>query len=426
MTPPRIALALVCGLVLRTSCLGVVAYNFTEGDAASYRYAASVLAEHHVFSYSPTPPYEPTAYRPPGYVFFIAAVSHVSSSVLATQLAQIALSLATAVLLALIARRLAPGTEGLVLWGAVLNPFDAVYAGAGLSECFTAALMVGSAASLVLLDGWRQWVVAGLALGLLCLSRDIYLALIPFGAIAFLVAGGRVSLKPRFVAALRVGLVAALVVLPWTIRNYAHFGRFVPVSAGRLGYSLWMGAWAVDGSFTLNDATGRTYPDVAFLVPTEREIVAKADADIATSEPVFKRLFVERFKAEPLRVIGRWLIRWPRLWFGTRFDIFELNPTLFPRGSLQWTAAKALLFLLNALLMLGMAVGAVIATRARSPMAWALTPIAFTALIYLPLNSFENRYSQPMFPFVTLLFAVAASAAERRLRSRAASQAVAS
>ena len=175
-----------------------------------------------------------------------------------------------------------------------------------------------------------------------------------------------------------------------------------------------MGTWAVDGSFTTNDATGRAYPEVAFLKAADREAVTSAGTDIATSEPVFKRLFAERMSAEPAQVFLRWAVRWPRLWLGTRFDIFELNRAVLPAGSRAWMLTKASLFALNALFLMGAVIGGVFAYRARSPVRWALLPLAFTSLVYLPLNSFENRYSQPMFPFLTLLLAFGLSALRAR------------
>jgi len=403
-------LAVACGLFVRVGCLAGVEYTFEQGDAASYRASALTLVDHRVFSMSEDAPYEPTAYRPPGYTAFLAMVAMVSRSTLAPQLLQILISLASAILLSLVARRVAPGTEEVVLWVAVLNPFDAVYAASGLSECVTTALLVAVAAAFTLLVGSRRLLVAGALLGLLCLFRDIYLALIPFGCATYLLLPGREGLRQRVGEVAAVGLLSALVIAPWTARNFVQFHHPIPVSAGRLGYSLWMGTWATDGAFTAHDATGRTYPDTAFLTAQDREAVMDAGADVATSEPIFKRLFAERMRAEPGKVVLRWLVRWPRLWLGTRFDIFELNRTAMPAGSMRWKLAKAALFGLNAMFLVGAAVGAVISWRARSNVRWALLPIAFTSLIYLPLNSFENRYSQPMFPFLTLLLAVGAVA----------------
>ena len=411
--------ALACGLVLRLGCQVGVEYRYDTGDAASYRAAALTLVDEGVYSASDQAPFEPTAYRPPGYAAFLSLVALLSRSVLAAQLAQILVSLVSAVLLFLTARRLAPGTERIALWLAILNPFDAVYASAGLSECLTTAVLIALSATVVLFTGPRRIILGGLLLGLLCLLRDIYLALIPFAGGIYLLTATRDDIKRRFGEVIVVGLLAGLVISPWTARNFVHFHRIIPISAGRLGYSLWMGTWATDGSFTANDATGRVYPEVAFLKDVDREEVVRAGADVGTSEPIFKRLFAERMAAEPVQVVLRWLIRWPRLWLGTRFDIFELNRSVFPSGSPSWKVLKATLFGLNGLFLFGAALGSVIAWRQRSPVRWALVPIAFTSLVYLPLNSFENRYSEPMFPFLTLLAAVGLVAARSRwTRSR--------
>lgn len=407
LTRFHLLVALGVGLLVRASCQGGVEYRFDAGDAASYRGAALTLLEHGVFSYSTSAPFEPTAYRPPGYTAFQAAVAALSGSTFALQLAQVLVSLVSALLLALVARRLAPGSEKPVLWLAMLNPFDAVYASAGLSECVTTALLVGVSATLVLLEGKGRLIGAGALLGALCLFRDIYLALLPFAAGAYLLAGPRQGLAVRLKEVALAGLVAGLVIAPWTARNFVQFHRLIPISAGRLGYSLWMGTWATDGSFTANDATGRSYPAVAFLSDADREAVLGAGSDVGQSEPIFKRLFVERVRAEPLAVVARWVLRWPRLWLGTRFDIFQLNGALFEAGSLRWKLAKASLFGLNGLACLGAAIGFVLAWRRRALVRWAAVPLAFTSLVYLPLNSFENRYSQPMFPFLTLLVGVA-------------------
>lgn len=403
----HLLVALVCGLFVRVGCHAGVEYRFDFGDAASYRAAALTLVDEGVYSFSEGAPFEPTAYRPPGYTAFLAAVALIARATLAAQVAQILVSLASAFVLFLIAKRLAPGTEQVVLWASVLNPFDAVYASAGLSECVTTGLLVAVSASLVLLDGWRRLLGAGVLIGVLCLFRDIYLALIPFAAGIYLLGSTRQDARRRVFEVAAVGLVAAMVIGPWTARNFVQFRRLIPISAGRLGYSLWMGSWATDGSFTSNDSSGRTYPAIAFLTDADREAVLAAGSDVATSEPVFKRLFAERVSAEPARVFARWVVRWPRLWLGTRFDIFELNRAALPAGSPQWKLTKAALFGLNAFFLAGAAMGAVLAWRRRAPVRWALVPLAFTALVYLPLNSFENRYSQPMFPFLTLLLGFA-------------------
>ena len=54
-------------------------------------------------------------------------------------------------------------------------------------------------------------------------------------------------------------------------------------------------------------------------------------------------------------------------------------------------------------------VGIILIYRRRSPLLFLLIPLIYTAFIYMPLSSFENRYSQPVYPFVLLYAGIAFS-----------------
>lgn len=79
-------------------------------------------------------------------------------------------------------------------------------------------------------DGRLRWIgLAGILLGLALLTRNAALALL----IPMLVAlwlGGRRHGRPLLAPLVAVG-VAVLVITPWTLRNAAEFGRFVPIAA---------------------------------------------------------------------------------------------------------------------------------------------------------------------------------------------------
>jgi hypothetical protein len=282
--------------------------------------------------------------------------------------------------------------------------------------------MAAAVAALLLLPAPRRWWVGGLCTGLLVLCRDIYLPLAVFAAGLWLWLGaGALKERARDVAMLLAAM--AVVVLPWTARNFAVLGRPVPVSAGRLGFSLWLGTWALDGSFTAGDVTGtRVYPPEATRNAEERAMLDEATAKgvaPARADELFRALAMARLKTEPLSVLGRSILRAPRLWLGTRFDIFTLNERALPYGSLAWRIVKSTLWGFNfVMLALGLAGGALLLKR-RSPLAWVLVPLVFTGAVYFPLNSFENRYSQPVLGLLFLLGAVAASELWA-LRARAA------
>jgi hypothetical protein len=415
---------LVLGVAVRLAMHSLVAYDFDLGDAAGYRLVAYNLVKHHVYSAYTSGELQPSAYRPPLYSAFLAGLRIVTCGeehIWLVQLVQLLLSLGAGLSLTAVAARYEPQAAKWVLLLIMVSPFEAVFAGTLLSENLATALLAASAASLWLLRGWRSWVVGGALAGLLVLCRDIYLPLLVLtaGLWLFFGTGGR-AMRVKQAALLLAA--TGLVVAPWTVRNAVQFDRIIPVSAGRLGFSLWLGTWATDAEFTKSDATGRRiYPPEATRTPEERAMLDEAVApgvDPQHADALFRSLAGARLRSEPVRVVGRCLLRWPRLWLGTRFDIFTLNRTALPYGSRPWTVVKAALWGLNAVFLVLGLVGAVVVIRRKTALRWALVPLAFTGAVYFPLNSFENRYSQPVLQFALLLGGCAVTPAFEWWRNR--------
>ena len=67
--------------------------------------------------------------------------------------------------------------------------------------------------------------------------------------------------------------------------------------------------------------------------------------------------------------------------------------------------AKITLWGLNSVIILLGLVGIFLALRRRHPVSKLIITKLYTAIVYFPLNSFENRYSQPVYPFI-IIFAV--------------------
>ena len=424
--------ALVAGTLLRAFMLYLVAYRFDVGDANSYDQLAVNLIDHGVYGYEEAPPIVPTVLRPPGYSMFLAAVFQLfGHSYVAVQILQIIISLATCVLVAVTAARIVREHTALptalpvvALWAGALSPFDSVYCGALLSEVVCTALLVaGICIPLLSASPWR-WLAAGVAFGAAALVRDVFLLFVPFALVVWVIAHPRPRSGrelARSAATLLLGTVLA--VAPWTARNYAHTGKLIPISEGSLGTALWMGGWSTNGAFTASDATGtRQYPDEAYLSADERELVDRgwATTDGRERHRIFMDLFWRRVRAEPHLVLGRWLIRLPRLWLGTRFDIFAFTPTALAYGSVPWTILKVCLLALDAVLVgLGL-VGLVVVIRRRIlPLIWLATPTLYLTLLFLPLNSFETRYSHPALPLLIVLASLAALLAYARVARRA-------
>lgn len=420
----EVALVILVGAAaigVRVATWSLVDYRTDVGDGSSYLRCAMNLLDHGTFSDSGNGSPEPSVFRPPLYAAFVAAGLWLHDSIWTIRLLQLGLNLLTAWLLALVCRRWAQAVTPWVVGAMVLSPFEAVYSGAVLSETLTEFLFAATAAAFALVPGLRRWLVGGACLGVLVLCRDVYLPLAGFIALAWWLWGTG-TLMARLKETVLMAAAMALVVAPWTARNFSVTGKLIPVSAGRLGLSLWMGTWARNGDFTQSEAaTGsRLYPDEAFWSDQERTralAVLAGNGDPAEGDRVLRGLAIDHVRQRPFHVVEVWLRRAPLLWLGTRFDIFDLDARLLPRGSSQWKAFKAAMWGTNFLLVVLGAVGMVWSLRRRSAALWLAIPIVFTVLVYFPLNSFENRYSQPVFPFV-LVFCGAAMAELKAAISR--------
>ena len=64
---------------------------------------------------------------------------------------------------------------------------------------------------------------------------------------------------------------------------------------------------------------------------------------------------------------------------------------------------------MNASLMLLGLFGIFVVWRKKNPLIFLLIPIIYTSIVYMPFASFENRYSQPVYPFVLLYAGIAFS-----------------
>ncbi len=174
-----------------------------------------------------------TAYRPPGPSLVYAALYAVAGHHVALpRLANILFSAATCLLIFALGRRIfhpriaLAAAAGWAIW-----PVSILNATTLLSEslsvlCFFWLL-------LALFDfadrpGWREGLLAGLALGVNLLVHPSRLFFVPMIALWVLL---QFRWAPRiWVRAAVIPLVAALCLTPWIARNYRVFGTFIPFS----------------------------------------------------------------------------------------------------------------------------------------------------------------------------------------------------
>jgi hypothetical protein len=188
----------------------------------------------------------PTAYTPPGYPFFIAAVqSALGPGYRPVAYVQALLGAVSCLLTFLLCSRLFDLRHaiaaGLLL---AVSPATIPYSGGLLSEVPTSVLILGV---LVLLAparedtdiGLARTAGAGVLLGTAILFRPAIMA-VAFGLGLYTLLGTGVSFRRRFSSAAVLTAVTVVVLLPWGYRNYRVYERVVPVSTMG-GYDLYMG-----------------------------------------------------------------------------------------------------------------------------------------------------------------------------------------
>lgn len=174
------------------------------------------------------------------------------------------------------------------------------YAGAIMTESF---YILGILWALDLATAWEQrhatttsginarfWFQLGVALGVTVLFRQVFLLFIPLLSLWFLGVGiFRADVGRRLDAASRIfaglviaGVVTLALILPWTIRNYLAFDRFVLLNTNA-GYAFFWGNHPIYGTHFVGilPPGGPSYQD---LIPKELLPLDEAALDQALLE----------------------------------------------------------------------------------------------------------------------------------------------
>jgi 4-amino-4-deoxy-L-arabinose transferase-like glycosyltransferase len=373
--------------------------------------------------YSDTLAYgRPTAFRPPGYPYFLAAVYRVAGverAVAAERIraARIAGALVGTAIVALIGLLVAQ------LWGArlalVAMALGAVYVplitvgAAVMSEPLFVVFMLGALSAALSgrrSDGRRRvaWaLLAGALAGLAILTRANALVLLVPLALAVWDARPRWSgsaLAPPVVLV----LAAVLVVTPWTIRNVRTLHAFVPVStqfgsalAGTYNDSArndrenpasWRSLRGVPGYADIMGRVRQT-PEAEI----EKRLRARALQFIA-DHPTYVAVVAWGTTRRTLDLAGR---DWSRHTAGT----ISIGRVWADRGVLCFWA----------LALLALAGAATRRARAAPWFVWAFPALMFLSVVFLVVET--PRYRTPLDPFIVVLAALALAAGAERLRA---------
>jgi hypothetical protein len=465
--------ALVAGLCLRL--FFVWRFPASSGDTVLYEQIASNWLLHHVYAMDVGGVVTPVDLRMPGYPIFLAIIYAITgrngdAAHLPLMIAQVFVDLASCVLIAGLAAILAlmvsdqaPArrifTAG--IWMAALCPFTANYTAVTLTEVFaiffTAAaliplcLMIGRTRN----NGWlfikREWWrannyrylagAAALLVGLCTLFRPESPLLLIAAWIVLAVILFRQHEAKRWVFTVAgMGLLCAIPLLPWTMRNAITLHEFQPLAPkysnlpGELipyGFMSWektwlfrfrdvyLSAWKLDDeAIQIDDLPPYAFDTTeekdrvaAILEPYNNDLTLTADEDEA-----FGRVARERTARHPLRTyVWLPLARAGVMWFTPRIELIPVSGTVFPLVQ-SWQDDKVDqgvtvgFFLLN-IAYIGLAIFGAIrlwrrSTAVRPALAMMILFVALRTAFLTTIETPEPRYVLVCFPIVLALAAI--------------------
>jgi 4-amino-4-deoxy-L-arabinose transferase-like glycosyltransferase len=399
------ALIVLAGLYVRVADPILAPVTLRDGrggmaDSVTYLLLAGNLAAGNGFSVDPQPPYRSYTTRAPLYPAFLASILLVAGEdYVAIRVVQGLLGVATAALGFLAFAKLRPrfhAASGLAVLALLfLDPSIHLLDGEILSESLAAFFMTAAVFAAVR-AGPRPagLAAAGLCLGLLMLTRPEHL-FFPV-ALALVLA---ILRAPRWKLLLPCLLVAsALVILPWSIRNYRASERLIPISDGVLGCGVLLGlAWTPDNfagwgvfepeSFSSEEASKqatRLWHRYFFHFNRDSNAVREADRAMLT-------LAVSEYRKRPELLPRRAAEHVLSLW---RIQPIRLH-NLDPPGVFSW----GLLILGIGGLLLGN-------PRERLPRTILFLPALYVTAVVVPFLA-DWRYAVPALPSLVALSGLA-------------------
>lgn len=403
-TAAWVVLALALALRLTTVALTFeTPAQFDPGDLS--RTAQSIAQGH---GYPPTnraPGGGASAFRPPGYPVFLAAVYAIAGRAAPSlgRLAGAFLGTLSVALIGLIALRLWGKRVGLLALaiGAVAPPL-VILSTALISEAlFVPVLLAAVATALEARRAKRQYrwaIVTGVLVGIASLTRtNGLLLLLPF-ALAFAPARRRRRLSAWMPAA-AVILAASLTIAPWALRNWSVFHAFIPIS-DESGYTL-------AGTYNQVSRGDRRFPAVWIEAehggsPEYARILRKARMERwneVTYGNHLQAAAIADIKSDPAYVlkVGYW----------NTIRMFNIGEARYAVNNLHDTGippALALIEIDSSPLLLMLAIGGLFAGPARRAPKWLwLIPACLFTTVFV--TGFI-RFRSPIDPFLVMLVAL--------------------
>lgn len=412
---------LALALILRVAYVGVTIDTPTTLDPADFSRTALSIAQ--TGSYPPSnraPGAGPSAFRPPGYPYFLAGVYAIAGQEAPAvgRLVGAFLGTLSVALIGLIALRLWGKRVSLIaLFLAAIAPPLVILSTALISEALFVPVVLGAVATAIQFRRSRRpyrWAIAtGVLVAVAALTRtNGILLIVPF-ALALAPARRRRLRLAAWAPAAAMFLAAVLAMVPWTVRNLVVMHAFVPIS-DESGYTL-------AGTYDQVSRADRTQPAVWVEAehgasPEYAQINFEASigrwGELEFGDKLQAQA-IDEIKADPAYVlkVGYWNTL--RMFHLTELDLAVLNLSNTDIPTIPaW-------FEIYGFYPLGvLALAGLLTRRARRAPKWLwLVPLLLATSVFV--TGFI-RFRSPIDPFFVMLAALAvASVAERWERRRA-------
>jgi 4-amino-4-deoxy-L-arabinose transferase-like glycosyltransferase len=346
----------------------------------------------------------PTAWLTPVYpliiagIFFVFGVSTLHAFYAAAAL-NILFSAATCVPIYFTGRRMVGiGAASIAGWlwalfpNAIVIPFQWIW-DTSLSALLAATILWATYA-VIESEKLRDWCAYGFLWGFALLTNPALGAALPF-LLGWIAYRGRHNTRGRFFRPAAALGVAILCCVPWTVRNYMEFHRFIPLRSN-LPFELWLGNNKVfdDRSPDVNARVTR-YEEERRYVQLGETAFMKEKWNLATE-------FIRTHKLLEARLSGWRLLDF---WLGSFHPVQD-----FENSDSAWIR---IILAFNLITAIGSLIGIVVLWRRGSPYVFPAAVFVFAVpLVYYATHA-SLRYRHPIDPIVLTLAAIALTGAKR-------------
>ncbi len=271
-------------------------------DASSYHQIAQNLVERHIFTSSLDPPYNPQlpgTFRPPLTPFYLAAIySILGVNVLWGRIGLAVIGALSCGFTYMLGEKLFGRTAGII--AGVIScgyPFLLLLVHLPLTEGLSIFLTLALITLLYSYPSYMQdrpgsshimteltWIGGiGCVFGCSLLNKAANIVVFPciVFCVLFLIPE---PIKKRVLKLLIIGVVAGIVLLPWTIRNYRIVGTVIPVNSNG-GWTFYLG----NNLYTEKNLTALEQGTSYGWIPPEEVFVPFADISFADTKAYEKR-----------------------------------------------------------------------------------------------------------------------------------------